>query len=114
MVKRSPADADPIGGEYAVVPLRLSWAALSLLFFLLTLPAKSLLQLQPWRPEKIWMWPLVPPLVIAGLSILGLVAGLLGLKLSGSRGLAKAGVLLNGVVLGCVVLVALGMMAILR
>lgn len=113
-MKQRPAYADPIGGEYAVVPLRPSWSTLSLLLFLLTLPAKSLLNLQPWRPDHIWMWPLIPPLVIAALSLLGLVAGLLGLKYSATRGLAKAGVLLNAVVLGCILLVALGMMAILR
>jgi hypothetical protein len=53
-------------------------------------------------------------LVIAVLSTLGLTTGLLGLKFSATRGLAKAGVLLNAVVLGCILLVALGMMAILR
>ncbi|MEE8523190.1 MAG: hypothetical protein V3T72_04605 [Thermoanaerobaculia bacterium] len=113
-MRRRSASPDPIGGEYAVVPLRPSWSTLSLLFFLLTLPAKSLLNVQPWRPDQIWMWPLVPPLVIAALSALGLAAGLLGLRFSATRGLAKTGVLLNAVVFGCILLVALGMMAILR
>jgi hypothetical protein len=113
-VKKSTAAADPIGGEYAVVPLRLSWGTLSVLLFLLTLPARSLLQLQPWRPAQIWIWPLVPPLAIAALSLLGLAAGLLGLRFSAARGVARTGVLLNAVVLGCILLVALGMMAILR
>lgn len=113
-MKRQVATYDPIGGEYSVVPLRPSWSTLSLLCFLLTLPAKSLLELQPWRPPQIWMWPLVPPLAIAALSALGLVTGLLGWRFSASRGLARTGVLLNGVVLACILVVFLGMMLILR
>jgi len=113
-VKRGSAYPDPIGGEYAVVSLRPSWSTLSLVLFLLTLPAKSLLELQPWRPPQLWMWPLAPPLVIAALSTLGLAAGLLGLRFSAARALARTGVLLNAVVLGCILLVALGMMVILR
>ena len=103
---------DAIGGEYEVVSLRLSWGALSLTFFLLTLPARTLLDLQPWRPAQIWMWPLMPVVAIAALSLLGLLAGLLGLRLSDGRGMAKVGVLLNAVVLGCILLVFLVMMAI--
>ncbi len=113
-MKRNPAYSDPIGGEYTVVSLRPSWSTLSLVFFLLTLPAKQLFQLQPWRPPYGWMMPLMPPLVIAGLSALGLATGLLGLKFSASRSLAKTGVLLNAVVFGCILLVFLGMMLILR
>ena len=85
--------------DYEVIPLRLSWAGLSILLFLLTLPARDLLQLLPWRPEPIWVWPLIPPLVIFGLSLLGFFSGLLGLKLSARRGLARTGMFLNGVVL---------------
>ena len=103
---------DVIGDEYEVVALRLSWGALSLACFLLTLPARSLFRLQPWRPEQVWLWPLVPVAAIAVLSFLGLLAGLAGLRTPQSRGTAKVGVLLNAVVLGCIVLVFLGMAAI--
>lgn len=103
---------DAIGDEYEAVSLRPSWGAVSLIFFLLTLPAKTLLRLQPWRPAQLWMWPLVPVVAIAVLSFLGLLAGLLGLRLSESRGMAKIGVLLNAVVLGCILLVFLAMVAI--
>ncbi len=110
---KAPASSDPIGGEYEVVSLRLSWGAVSLVLFLLTLPAKSILRLQPWRPEQIWMWPLVPVVAIAVLSFLGLLTGLLGLRFQAkSRGMAKVAVLLNGVVLGCIFLVFFGMLAI--
>ncbi len=102
-----------LGGEYEVVSLRPSWGAVSLTLFLLTLPARSLLRLQPWRPEQIWMWPLVPVAAIAVLSFLGLLTGLVGLRFQAqSRGMAKIGVLLNAVVLGCILLVFLGMLAI--
>ncbi len=103
---------DAIGDEYEVVSLRLSWGALSLVLFLLTLPARFLLRLQPWRPAQIWLWPLVPVAAIAALSFLGLVAGLLGLRFSNRPGMAKIGALLNGVVLGCILLVVLGMIAV--
>ncbi len=92
--------------DYEVISLKLSWASLSILFFLLTLPADYLLQFLPWRPRQIWMWPLVPPLVYFGLSILGFFSGLLGLWFSERRRLAKAGLFLNGVVLAIVLLMA--------
>ncbi len=85
--------------DYEVISLKISWAVLSILFFLLTLPARDLLQLLPWRPQRIWIWPLIPPLVIFGLSLTGLLSGLLGLKFSAHKGIARAGMFLNGVVL---------------
>ena len=85
--------------DYEVISLKISWAVLSILLFLLTLPARDLLQFLPWRPQRIWMWPLVPPLVIFGLSLLGVLSGLLGMKFSTHKGLAKTGTFLNGVVL---------------
>ncbi len=92
--------------DYEVISLKISWAVLSILFFLLTLPARDLLQLLPWRPQRIWMWPLIPPLVIFGLSLLGLLAGLLGLKFSAHKGIAKTGAFLNGVVLAIFLAIA--------
>ena len=92
--------------DYEVIPLKVSWAALSILFFLLALPARDLLQLLPWRPQRPWIWPLVPPMVILGLSFLGLLSGLLGLKFSDRRGMARIGTFLNGVVLAIVLAIA--------
>ncbi len=88
--------------DYEVISLKISWASLSILFFLLTLPADYLLQFLPWRPRRIWFWPLVPPLVYFGLSVLGFLSGWLGLNLSAHRGVAKTGMFLNGVVLAIV------------
>lgn len=104
---------DVFGDEYEVVSLRLSWGGLSLFLFLLTLPAPYLLRLQPWRPAQSWMLPLVPVVTIAILSLLGLVADLIGLRFSDRPGMAKIGVLLNAVVVGCILLVFLGMFLIL-
>ncbi len=92
--------------DYQVISLKISWASLSIFFFLLTLPADYLLQFLPWRPRRIWMWPLVPPLAYFGLSALGFLAGWIGLKFSDRRGLAKAGMFLNGVVLAIVLAMA--------
>ncbi len=92
--------------DYQVISLKVSWASLSILFFLLTLPADYLLQFLPWRPRRIWLWPLIPPLVYFGLSVLGFFSGWVGLKFSARRGLAKAGIFLNGVVLAIVLAVA--------
>ncbi len=85
--------------DYEVISLKISWAILSISCFLLTLPAKYLLHLLPWRPQPIWLWPLVPPVVILGLSILGFVMGWIGVRFSQRRSLAKVGMFLNAVVL---------------
>ena len=92
--------------DYEVIPVKISWAVLSVLCFLLTLPARYLLQFLPWRPQRIWMWPLIPPLVILGLSAVGFVAGWVGFYVSESRGVARAGMFLNGVVLAIVLAIA--------
>ncbi len=52
------------------------------------------------------MWPLVPPLVILGLSLLGFLTGLLGLRFSAHKGIAKTGMFLNGVVAAIVLAIA--------
>ncbi len=92
--------------DYEVIQLKISWATLSILLFLLTLPARDLLQYLPWRPQRIWTWPLIPPLVILGLSFLGFLSGLLGLKWSTHKGVAKTGMFLNGTVLAIVLAMA--------
>ena len=92
--------------DYEVVSLKISWATVSLGCFLLTLPTEYLLQFLPWRPRRIWLWPLVPPLVILGLSTVGFLTGWIGLKFSARKGVAKAAMLLNGVVLAIVLAIA--------
>ncbi len=92
--------------DYEVVSLKLNWALVSLACFLLTLPAEYLLQFLPWRPRRIWLWPLIPPLVIFGLSTVGLLAGLVGLVTSDRKGLPKVAILLNGVVVLIVLVMA--------
>ncbi len=93
--------------DYQVISVRVSWAGLSLVFFGLTMASDYLLHLQPWRPRQIWAWPLMKPLAVLALSSLGFVAGWLGLRFSDSRGLAKAGMFLNGVPLAIVLSIAL-------
>jgi len=105
---------DLIGDEYDVVALRLRWGGLSVAFFLASLLSPYLLRLQPWRPEELWRWPLVKVLAVAATALVGLVAGLVGVRYSPARGLARTGVFLNGVVVACIFLVILGMFAILR
>ena len=94
------------GADYEVISLKISWAGLSILCFLLTLPARDLLRLLPWRPERIWLWPLIPPLVILGLSCLGFLCGAIGWRFSERRGLAKTGMFLNGTVMAIVLAIA--------
>lgn len=94
--------------DYEVISLSPNWVMVSLACFLLTLPAEYLLQFLPWRPRRIWLWPLIPPLVIFGLSVLGLLTGAIGLWTSEKKGMAKVALLLNGVV----VAIVLGMAAI--
>lgn len=95
---------ESLGGEYEVVSFRLSWSALSLFCFALVLPAPYLIRLQPWRPREIWLWPLIPPLVIGVLALAGLLCGLLGLRFSENKGSARWGLLLNGAVFGLILL----------
>ena len=103
---------DPLdnqGDPYDVVSLRPTWSGLSLFFLFLQLPMPYLISALPWRPNPIWLWPLIKPAAHFGLSILGFVCGLLGWR-SGGRGSARLGVLLNGVVLALMGLWVLGMM----
>ena len=93
-----------LGGPYDPVAFGLSWGGFSITFFLLDLPAPYLVRLQPWRPEEIWMWPLVTPMVLGALSLLGVICGLLGLKFSENKSMARWGLLLNGIVVGIIVL----------
>ena len=114
MSRKSTSPLDLIGDEYEVISFRLSWGAVSLLLFLLTLPTRYLLFLQPWRPRNLYLWQVLPPIVIGALSALGLAAGLIGLRFSASRGMSRMGVLLNAVVLVIILLFLAGMRMVLR
>ena len=102
------------GDAYDVVSLKLSWASLSLLLFLASLPSPYLLTWQSWRPEQLWLWPLLKVAVIGLLALVGFITGLLGMREATRRGMAKVGLLLNGTVLGCIALVIAGMAMVLR
>lgn len=94
-----------LGGPYDTVAFEPTWSGLSFCLFLLTLPTPYLVRLQPWRPKEIWMWPLITPMVIGILSLLGVVAGLLGLRFSENKSLARWSLLLNGIVVGFIFLI---------
>ena len=85
-----------IGGEYDVVSLRIDWALASITAFVLTLP---------FNYTRAWIWPDWIGRTVGGLSAVGFVGGLLGLRRPSRRGLAKVGAVLNGMV--CVFLVLL-------
>ncbi len=103
---------EEIHDDYGVVTLRLHWGAVSILLFLATLPAKHLTRFlwhaTDWRPSQIWIWPLIPWALVLLFALLGAVAGCLGLTVSEHKTASKIGLLLNGVVLGCMVLVLAG------
>jgi hypothetical protein len=101
-------------GAYQVVSFRPTWSSLSLLFILFQLPMPYLVTAQPWRPDPLWLWPLVRPASYLVLSILGFVCGLLGLRFSANRSAARIGTLLNGVVLGLMALWVVGMYYIIQ
>ena len=86
------------GDEYEAVSLRMTWSTLSLLLFMLIPVTPFLLRLQPWRPQQRWIWPLVPFAIVWGISLFGLVASWLGVKLSPGKTAARLGMLLNGTV----------------
>lgn len=97
------------GSEYDIVRLRPSWGALSLVTIPLMLSAHLILRYLPWRPQRVWMWPLVYVLVVLGLAAAGLTAGLLGMKYSPQKTSARFGALINGAILALTVLTFLVM-----
>jgi hypothetical protein len=105
----SPVPVDPVpDDEYAALDVSTGWPVLSLVCFLGALGARFLVGLVP-REVVGWPWRLVLPVLgVLGLSFLGLVFGLLGLRRVEHRGLARAGILLNavGLVLGVLAVAA--------
>jgi hypothetical protein len=105
----SPVPVDPpTDDEYAALDVSTGWPVLSLVCFLGALGARFLVRLVPGGVVG-WPWRLVLPVLgVLGLSFLGLVFGLLGLRRVEHRGLARAGILLNavGLVLGVLAVAA--------
>lgn len=99
-----PRGYEAQGDEYDVVHMRPSWGGLSILTVPLMLSAHLVLRYLPWRPQRIWMWPLVYVLVVLGLAAVGLGAGLLGMKYSRHKTAARFGALINGAILALTVL----------
>lgn len=106
----SPVPVAPLpdDDEYAPLDVSTGWPVLSLACFLGALGARFLVKLVP--DEMVgWPWRLVlPPFGVLGLSFLGLVFGLLGLRRVEHRGLARVGILLNtvGLLLGVLAVAA--------
>jgi hypothetical protein len=86
-------------GEYGAVRLPEAWHVLSLLCFAGALGARYLVTLLPdgFRPP--FYRALLPGVVALSLSGLGLVLGLIGLRVPGGRSTARVAVFLNGTVL---------------
>ena len=105
----SPDDTTPVeySGEYSTITLRSAWGSLSLLFFLAAVGARQIVRL---LPSSLQGWNVMPPLaviLVPPLALLGLLAGLVGLR-RGGRILATLGALLNAIVLVATLVFLLG------
>jgi hypothetical protein len=103
---------EPFDGEYGVVRLQEAWHVLSLACFAGAMGARLLVGLLPsawWPPFR----PLLPGLVVLALASLGLLFGLIGLRVPRIRGAARIAVFLNGVVLVLGLLAAAALLYIL-
>lgn len=94
-------DTSPVepAGEYATITLRSVWGSVSLLLFVAAVGARQLVRLLPAHLQG---WHIMPPLAVLAvppLAVLGLVAGLVGLRRERRRTLAAVGTLLNAIVL---------------
>jgi hypothetical protein len=97
-----------------VVRLRVSWVGLAYFLLILQLPLPYLIQLQPWRPDPIWYWPMVKPLAHLTCSLLGFLFAFLGWRFSSARRSGQIAMVFHGAVLVLLVLWALGMYYIVR
>lgn len=79
-----------VKSEYDAVTLHIHWPGLAFLAFALTLPFNYL---------RLWIWPDRTSLIAAGLTGLGLLAGLVGCADQKRRRWAMVAALLNGMVL---------------
>lgn len=102
-MSRSASD-ELFDDEYGAISFNLNGGLLSLLLFALQMAAPYLVRFQPWRPQRIWLWPMVTPGVLFVLSFLGLLAALWGRRQSKKAAAARYGLLLNGAVFGILLL----------
>lgn len=79
-----------VKSEYDAVTLQIHWPAMAFLAFALTLPFNYL---------RLWIWPERTALIVAGLTGLGLLAGLVGCADRRRRRWSLLAVALNGMVL---------------
>ena len=105
-MSRSTSD-ELFDDEYGAISFSLNGGMLSLLLFALQIVAPYLVRFQPWRPQRIWLWPLVTPGVLFVLALLGLLAAWWGRRQSKKGVAARYGMLLNGAVFGILLLWAL-------
>jgi hypothetical protein len=92
-------------GEYGAVRLPEAWHVLSLLCFAGALGARYLVTLLPDGLRPLFYRPLLPGMVALSLAGLGLVLGLIGMRVPAGRSTARVAVFLNATVL------ALGLLA---
>lgn len=103
--RRERGSGDAYGDAYDVVTVRLSWGLISIGFFLFTLPTRYFVRHLPWwRPDNLWMAPLLSALAVPALATLGLLCGLFGLR-GRSPSTARIGIFLNVVALGVSLLI---------
>ena len=96
------------GGEYAVVSVRPSWNALSVLCALLALSTRYWVWYLPIETTHSWQRPMLMPLFSVGLGLAGLAIALVARRY-GDR--SRAGLFLNAVICGVALLMALAMTA---
>lgn len=92
-----PVEAPLSDGEYGTLDFSTRWPVLSFLCFALALGARYLVQA---IPREVVGWPmrmLLPGLGVLALCFLGLIFGLLGLRKPEHRGMARVGILVNGI-----------------
>lgn len=79
-----------VKSEYDAVTLSIHWPGMAFLAFALTLPFNYL---------RLWIWPERTALIVAGLTALGMLAGLVGCADARRRRWSMVAALLNGMVL---------------
>jgi hypothetical protein len=101
-------------GAYAPLEAPDILPLLSLLCFSGALAARPLVRLLP-RDWRLYPWGLAAPALLAtGFALVGLLLALVSRHRASRRGLARVGVLLNGIVLALSALAAAGVFWILR
>lgn len=102
-------------GEYAPLEMPAGGHVASLVCFVAALGSRFLVSaLLPARWPNSWTRPLLPGVVVLFFSLLGLLFGLIGLRSTRGRGVARVGVFLNSIVLGLTLLAAFAFYTILR